>query len=466
MNSSGNPFDFLSSIICVANGGGMEKIMKKVSRLMALLMVTMLVISSFAACGKKEETTKNDTTGTATVAPVATDAPAATAAPVVAKDVTLKVWAPENQIQSGTVDAMCKSFQALHPEWNIAFTVETQGEDTAKDEILKDVTVAGDVFFFANDQLQALVDAGAIARLGGSTEEMVKTTMAQPVVDTVTVGDAIYGIPFTHNTFFMFYDKTLLTADDVKSVESIMAKQTPDGTYNFCFDDAGGWKLGSWYYGAGLSVFGPAGNDVTAGCDWNNATGLAVTNYLIDLINNPKCAFNAEVTVSELAAEHKIGAWFDGSWNYQLYKDALGDNLGLAVIPTFSPDGNTYQLKGFYGSKAIGVNAQAAFPDVAVAFAAYLGGEEMQTQRFTETAQVPTNINAGNSAAVQADEVAKVIVAEANTASVMQPTSADFSAKYWSNAGSIATEIRSGDLNKDNAQTKLDTFVAALTTAQ
>jgi arabinogalactan oligomer/maltooligosaccharide transport system substrate-binding protein len=260
----------------------------------------------------------------------------------------------------------------------------------------------------------------------------------------------------------MYYDKSLLTADDVKSVESIMAKETADDVYNFYFESAGGWKLGAWYYGAGLTIYGDSATDFAAGANWNNPTGVAVTNYLIDLIHNPKTAYDGDISVSELAAAHRIGAWFDGSWNYQLYKDALGDDLGLAVIPTFEVEGTTHQLKGFYGSKAIGVNAQAKNMAAAVAFAAYLGGEEMQLQRFTETGQVPTNLTAGESAEVQADEVAKVIVAEVNTASVMQPTSAEFSSRYWTNAGAIPTEIKSGDLNKDNVQEKLDTFVSTM----
>ena len=40
----------------------------------------------------------------------------------------------------------------------------------------------------------------------------------------------------------------------------------------------------------------------------------------------------------------------------------------------------------------------------------------------------------------------------------MQPTNANFSAKYWTNAGAIATEIRSGALNKNNVKEKLDAF--------
>ena len=402
-------------------------------KVLTLLMATALMVS-LASCGKE----------------AATEA------------VTLTVWAPENQIQNSTMDSMTKSFQELHPEWDITFTIETQGEDTAKDEILKDVAAAGDVFFFANDQLNELVNAGAIARLGGSTEEMVKSTMADAVVDTVTVNDAIYAIPFTHNTFFMYYDKSLLNEEDIKSVESIMAKETPENVYNFCFDSAGGWKLGSWYYGAGLTIYGDSQVDFAAGANWNNETGIAVTNYLVDLISNPKTAYADDVSLSELTADHRIGAWFDGSWNYNLYKDALGDDLGLAVIPTFNPNGNDYQLKGFYGSKAIGVNSHAKNPAVAVAFAAYLGSEEMQIQRFEESGQVPTNLVAGESEAVQADEVAKVIVEEANIASVMQPTSSEFSSRYWANAGGIATEIRSGELNKNNVQDKMDTFVATL----
>jgi arabinogalactan oligomer/maltooligosaccharide transport system substrate-binding protein len=433
--------------------------MKK--KLLALLMVTTM-LAALVGCGKKDETpadTGKETT--TTEAPKATEAPA-TDEPVEAEDVTLRIWAPENQIQNDTMKSMTESFQALHPEWNITFTIDTQGEDTAKDEILKDVAAAGDVFFFANDQLNELVNAGAIARLGGSTEEMVKTTMADAVVDTVTIEDAIYGIPFTHNTFFMYYDKSLLNEEDIKSVESIMAKETPENVYNFCFDSAGGWKLGAWYYGAGLTIYGESQTDFAAGANWNNPTGVAVTNYLIDLIGNPKTAYADDVSLSELTADHRIGAWFDGSWNYNLYKDALGDDLGLAVIPTFNPDGNDYQLKSFYGSKAIGVNSQAAYPAVAVAFAAYLGSEEMQIKRFEESGQVPTNLTAGESSAVQADEVAAVIVQEANIASVMQPTSSEFSSRYWANVAGIATEIRSGELTKENVQEKLDTFVSTL----
>ena len=261
----------------------------------------------------------------------------------------------------------------------------------------------------------------------------------------------------------MYYDKTLLNEDQIKSLEGIMSADTADNVYNFYFESSGGWKLGCYYYGAGLSVFGPDGTDLSAGVDWNNATGLAVTNYLIDLINNPKCAYDGEIAVSELIADHRLGAWFDGSWNYDSFHDVLGDDLGMAVIPTFNPDGTDHQLMGFYGSKCIGVSAKSKNPAAAVAFAAFLGNEENQTLRYEKSAQIPTNKNAAAAETVQKDALAAVIVAESTNCSVMQPVNAVFSARYWTYAGAIPNEIRSGEITKDNAQAKLDTFVASMT---
>lgn len=378
-------------------------------------------------------------------------------------DITLKVWCPSNQIDTGIMAQQQEAFQAEHPEWNITWDTTAVGEDKCQDEVLKDVEAAADVFFFANDQLPVLVNAGAIAQLGGPTAEMVNSTMAQAVIDTAMSDGKLYAIPFTHNTFFMYYDKTLLSEDDIKSVEGIMAAQTPDNAYNFYFESAGGWKLGAWYYGAGLSVFGPSGSDLGAGVDWNNATGLAVTNYLIDLIGNPKCAYDGEIAVSELIGDHRLGAWFDGAWNYGTYHDVLGDDLGLAVIPTFNPDGTDHQLLGFYGSKCIGVNAKSQNMAAAVAFAAFLGNEENQVLRYEKSAQIPTNMNAAESEAVKADALATVLVEESNNCSVMQPVNDVFSARYWTYAGAIPTEIRSGEINKGNAQAKLDAFVASMT---
>lgn len=425
--------------------------MKK--KVLACTLAAMLSVSMLAGCGN-DSGNAGGSTGSGS---------AGSAGNGGTTDVALKVWCPQNQVDTGIMEEQQKAFAEAHPEWNITWTTEVVGEDNAKTEVLKDVDAAADVFLFASDQLIELVDAGAIAQLGGDAEKLVKETIADSVRATAMIGDATYAIPFTHNTFFMFYDKTIMSEDDVTSLEKIMAKETGDNVYNYYFESSGGWKLGAYYYGAGLTVFGPEGNDLAAGVNWNNETGIAVTNYLIDLINNPKCAYDGEISVTELIEDHRLGVWFDGSWNYDTYKNILGDDMGIGVIPTFNPDGNDYQLLGFYGSKCIGVNAHSKNMAAAVAFATFLGNEENQTLRYQKSAQVPTNINAGSSDAVMADPLAAVIVKESNEASVMQPSHSVFSTRYWTYAGAIPTEIRSGAINKDNVQEKMDTFVSAMT---
>jgi len=422
-------------------------------KILASALIAVMSLSMLAGCGGSDDANAN--AGNTEVA--GTEA----AGNVEVTDVALKVWCPQNQIDTGLIAEQQAAFAALHPEWNITWTTEAVGEDNAKTEILKDVDMAADVFFYANDQVVELVNAGAIARLGGAVESMVNETIAASVVDTVKVDGALYGIPFTHNTFFMYYDKTIFTEEEIKSLDTMVAKETGDGVYNFNFDSAGGWKSGAWYYGAGCHVFGADGSDLAAGCDWNSETGVAVTTYLINLLNNPKVGNG--LTVEELAVDHKIGAWFDGSWNYDKYYEALGEDLGMATIPTYNLNGTDVQLKGFYGSKAIGANAKSKNLAAAVAFAGFLGEEAQQIARFEKSAQIPTNINAGNIEAVQNDAMAAVIVAESNNCSVAQPTAAAFGSRYWNYADSITTAIKTGELTEANVQEFMDAFVTSMT---
>ena len=98
------------------------------------------------------------------------------------QDITLKVWCPQNQIDTGAMDQMEKAFAEAHPEWNITWKNEVVGEDKCADELLKDVGNSADVFLFANDQLPKLVEAGAIER------DPIKNYVA--AVSAGIVGDA------------------------------------------------------------------------------------------------------------------------------------------------------------------------------------------------------------------------------------------------------------------------------------
>ena len=204
--------------------------MKK--KLIAMLMATAMV-AAMAGCGNGNDTPSGEGSSTGS-----TQSSAATSAEVT--DVSLKVWCANNQVDTGIMEEQQKAFAEAHPEWNITWTTEIVGDDNCKTELLKDVDAGADVFMFDSDQLLEMVDAGAIAQLGGEAERMVKEEIAESVRATVMVGDETYAIPYTHNTFFMYYDKSIMSEDDITSLEKIMAKETADNVYNFYFVSAGG----------------------------------------------------------------------------------------------------------------------------------------------------------------------------------------------------------------------------------
>ena len=425
--------------------------MKKV---LSLLLVAVMGLSMLVGCGGNGSQGQNEGP----------------------KAITLEVWAPANQLSmdpsaetpvyDGVLIKQMEAFaEANKDKWTITWKYSAVGEDNLYTNISTDPKAGADVFFYAADQTAAMVEQGIIARLGGTTEQMVKDNIDKYVYDTVSVDGKLYGIPFTHNTFVMYYDKSLLTADDVKTMEGIMGKDLGEGVFNFHFDAGGGWKAGAYYYGAGLQIYGASGTDYAAGCDWNNATGLAVTNYLIDLIGNvEKVAYGDEAIVSQKFAEHKLGACFDGSWNYGAYYEALGENLGIAVLPTYNLNGQNVQLKSFYGAKAIGVNAQSTTErgnaEAAIAFAAYLGNTENQKLRYELSDQVPADKTAA--AQIEGTTLAVVYAEQVANFTVIQPSNSNFSANYWSAAGGLFDGINNGDVTKANAQEKLDKFVEAM----
>ena len=92
--------------------------------------------------------------------------------------------------------------------------------------------------------------------------------------------------------------------------------------------------------------------------------GTAVTNYLVDLVQNPNFKDAAGLTPSTLA-DGTINALLSGTWDYKAVVDALGkENVGIVAPPKYTLNGKELQLKAFAGSKAIGVNPTSKNPEL------------------------------------------------------------------------------------------------------
>ncbi|MBO5199207.1 MAG: extracellular solute-binding protein [Lachnospiraceae bacterium] len=413
----------------------------KLKKLTALFLAGAMCASALAGCGK------TDNTGTTN----STDAQKVTA--------TIKVWgnAEDQSADYGEwLQTRCNAFNEAHPEWDITFEYGTCGEDKAGDTVSQDPSASADVYFFANDQLGKLIDAKGISKLGGSTADYIKSTNSQALVDSVTVDGAIYGVPFTHNTWYMFYDKSVFTEEDIKSLDAMLEK----GKVSFPLTTA--WYTGSFFVANDCTLFGPNGTDNEAGFDFGGDKAVAVTEYLIDLVANANF-MNDEGGSGMAALGSGVSAVFSGSWDYTNAKEALGDNLGIAALPTININGEAKQLKSFAGSKAIGVNPNSKYPEIAVALALFLGNADSQMSHYTARNIVPCNTELLAKDEIKSDELVIAQNATFDSTSILQPTVSNMS-QYWTTTENFAKSIVNGEVTKANAAEKTEAFNTALNT--
>lgn len=366
----------------------------------------------------------------------------------------LTVWgSAEDQAEENGkwLQTMCEQFNSEHPEWDITFEYGVCSEQDAGKTIPQDPSNSGDVYFFANDQLQTLIDANAIAKLGGETADYVKNTNSSSIVNSVTVDGNIYGIPFTTNTWFMYYDKSKFTQDDIKSLDKMLEKD------KVAFNITEGWYMSSFFLANGCTYFGSNGTDAKAGIDLSGDKGANAAKALVSLVNNPNFVNDAQGVGIAGLRDGSVGAFFSGSWDYKSVKEILGDNFGAVSLPTVKIGGTDKQLKAFAGSKAIAVNPNCKYQQIAVALAKYLGGKEAQQKHYDLRNVIPCNTELLKTDKIKNDVLIKAQNDTIDKTSIIQPTLTQMN-DYWAPAQNFAKSIVNGEITSDNAATKTDEF--------
>ena len=416
-------------------------------KIIALLLALVMALS-LVACGGTE--------APATEAPKA-DAPA-TEAPAGPEAITLKVWAPqEDQVDENSwLIQVQKQFEAAHPEYAITWDNGVCPEGDAATMVTADPAAAADVYMFANDQLGTLLQAGALAKLGGSYLEQVQTDVSATYVNTVTSTDgSVYGFPVAPNTWFMYYNKALVGDADLTSLESVLEKGI------VAFEVKNSWYLPSFFFAAGGSLFGETGADAAAGIKFGGEVGYNATNAVLDLLENPNFKVDGDGYGNAGLKDGSVVAYFSGSWDYAGLFEALGENLGAVPAPTVMINGEAKQLKAYAGSKVVGVNPNAKNMKAAMQFAAFLASADSQLLRF----QLRNITPAVTALAENADVAASIVaVAESNTmafASVAQPTIAEMN-PVWGPVGTFGTNIADGAVTRDNVVESVDAMDAQL----
>ena len=389
----------------------------------ALLLAAALAVTGLAGCGASSGETASG-----------------------GEKVRLMVWSPQNDQSKDNgewLQTMCEAFAEEHPEWDITFVYGVADEASAAGQVSQDPEASADVFMFANDTLTTLTDASALAKFGGKYREEIESMNTPEVLDSLIMDDDLYGVPFTTNTWFMYYDKSVFSEEDIQNLDTMLEK----GVVSFPFTNS--WYLPAFYLGNGCMLFGD-GTDEAAGVDFGGQKAVDVTNYLIDLRNHPNFRIDADGSGIAGLRDGSINAMFSGSWDANAVKEALGDNMGVASLPTFTLNGEEKQMLAYAGSKAIGVNPNAKNMVAAVELAVFLASPEAQKAHYEMCGVVPCNTQLLSEEAIQADEVVTAQNDTFNDTSILQPFVSKMN-NCWTPVENMGKSIRNESVTHENA---------------
>ena len=401
-------------------------------KLLAIVAVMLIFCLALVACGGKDNDENNNEGGNNTPK----------------EKVTLTVWGSEEDQEM--LKAMCAAYAAANPNKEYKFLFGVQGENDAADKVLNDVTSGPDVYSFASDQINKLIAGGALARIGGQAEADVKANNTASSVASASVtinGESqLYAYPCTEdNTLFLYYDKSVIGEEDIDTLDHLLDAAAAEGRkVHFKLNDDG-WYLSSFFFAYPELKYEVAYDEAmvetSVSLNYNNAQGLAVMKALVKYVNHPalviQTADDKLVAGFTPTAEGTVeaAAGVSGTWNRKAIYDLLGDNMGVAKLPTVEIDGEQKQLTTFMGCKLIGVNGFSQNKAEAHKLAQWLTNEENQLKRFETRGFGPSNKNVAASEAVANDPVISAVMDQAKFSRAQKSVPGN----YWTPMGTLIT---------------------------
>ncbi len=411
--------------------------MKNFKRILALLLAVMMLAVVFTAC----ETSGNGEDETA--GPGNNNGNNNNDTPKGEKYV-LTIWGAAADQEM--LKAMCNAYAAANPQNEYKFLYGVQEENNTAEKVLNDVKNGPDIYCFPSDQINRLYSGGALARIGGEIEKNIIAVNDPGSVDaaTITVNgeDRLIAYPVTgDNCYFVYYDKRVYSEDDLKSLDTMLAKAEAAGKQVHFKLNNDGWYLSSFFFTNPELKYEVTYSEVMAetgvSINYNAPGGLKVMQSIQNYVQKGLFVTTDDAILTNAFVEGTAAAAVTGTWNAKAIEEALGENMGVCKLPTAEIDGEQVQLSGYKGYKLMGVNAMSANRAEAHKLAQWLTNEQNQITRYETRRFNPTNINALKNEKVMADPIMQVVAEQFQ----YNRTQKGVPSTYWTPMGSLIQPI-------------------------
>ena len=309
----------------------------------------------------------------------------------------ITIWASDMDKIVELSYAQIAKFLESNPQYKnkYEFKVESFLLSDVANYAFADLSSVADIYCFDQHSIPQLLLNSALAPLDKNTSEIVKANNDKYSLEAATVDGNIYAYPMSSdNGYFLYYDKSVVkNPSDLQSIvnDCIAA----DRTFNFELESSS-WYTASFFFGVGCTsdwTINMAGKFIAVDDDWNSDKGLIAMKGM-QILTTSDAYYNSSSITPDSAAV------VTGTWNSASAKELFGENLGVAKLPTFTVDGQTYQLGSFSGFKYMGVKPQED-PEKATLcseLAKFLTGEDCQLERYKMSEYwAPSNKNVQDS---------------------------------------------------------------------
>lgn len=380
-------------------------------------------------------------------------------------DKTIKLWVPTGA--KASYEEIVKKFE---DESGYKVNIIESNDSKAQENVKKDPEKAADVFSLPHDQLGQLVESGVIQEIPDNYAKEISEQATEQAITGAQYNGKTYAFPFGIESQVLFYNKSKLSADDVKNYETITTK----ATFGDTFKSMNAYDTAPLFMSVDDTLFGENGETVD-GTNWANEAGVSVLEWIADQKNNSGFVnTTAENTMSKFG-DGSVAAIETGPWDLSAAQEAVGkDNLGIAVYPKINIGGKDVQQKAFLGVKLFAVNQAPAGSDTDRIAASYklasmLTSEESQENQFTYEGRniIPSNKEVQKSDKVQSDELAQAVITMASSSdyTVVTPKLSQMTT-FWTESAALLSDVYNGKIQSSEYLTKLQEFDADLAAAK
>jgi arabinogalactan oligomer/maltooligosaccharide transport system substrate-binding protein len=279
-------------------------------------------------------------------------------------------------------------------------------------------------------------------------------------VCAVTVNGQIYAYPMTSdNGYYLYYDSSIISDQQAQTLEGIIEACRASGK-KFGYNLTNAWIMAGFFFsqpvGGGTPLctstwtYSEDGKNAIAVDDnFNSANGLVAMKEMYELANSG-------VWVDSADNFGGTGAIVTGIWNANAAEGEYGDNMKATKLPTFTVDGETYQMGSFSGYKLLGCKPQTdeKKAEICNALALWLTSEEAQLERYYEFQWGPSNKAAQGNQDVQGNALLAALL-EQNVYAVPQGV---IHADWWTEAAALGTLCAEADKTDADLRAALATY--------